>query len=92
MDAAIERAHVAPLLRIVDSIARGEVEDGSLARAQLSAATWRLVRLRPTVYCEPAQRHELSGPDGGPVRTDVRTVVLQAADLLAMAREPEGTE
>ena len=75
----LELAHerkVGAHLAVVESVAAGEVEDGSLARAQLAAATWMLSKLRPSEFAD-RQKVEQTGKDGGPIETRSEVAVYR---------------
>jgi hypothetical protein len=72
------------IVEIADS-----AEDANLARLQIDARKWRASKLAPKKYGDRVQA-ELSGPDGGPIRTQVDLSKLDAdarAALRAIATQ-----
>lgn len=84
LDAAEAEAEI-EALDIVINVARDSKAD---ARVRVQAAQWYLERKHPKRY--GIQRLEISGPDGGPLKIDARSALLDR--LNAMAKRAEGAE
>ena len=60
--------------------------DANLARLQIDARKWRASKLRPKIYGDKVQA-EISGADGGPIKTETKVMGEEIAFALRKAME-----
>lgn len=71
--AEAQGAYTAAQRRIVERVANGEVEDPKQARAMFAAASWLLSKRDRETYGD-SNRTEITGADGGPLKTETTVV------------------